>query len=97
MKRALLPALILGIGLMSGCAVRAGYMVPPPPAPRVEYYGYAPGPGYVWSGGYWVWGGRGYDWTGGRWLAPPRPRARFAQGHYARRHGTYFYVPGRWR
>lgn len=52
-----------------------------PPAPRVEYRGYAPAGGYVWIDGYWNWGGVSYLWVPGRWLAP-RP--------------GYVWVPHRW-
>ena len=45
-----------------------------PPPPRVEYRTVAPGPGYAWVGGDWVWGGSRYDWRPGRWV-PPHGRA----------------------
>lgn len=46
-------------------------VVPPPPPPRVEIIGVAPGPGYVWIGGAWRWGGARYYWAPGYW-GPPR-------------------------
>ncbi len=38
-----------------------------PPPPRVEEYGPAPGPGFVWIGGYWGWAGGRHEWVGGHW------------------------------
>ncbi|MEL4419562.1 hypothetical protein, partial [Shewanella algae] len=34
-----------------------------PPPPRFEEYGPAPGPGYVWLGGYWGWTGVRHEWV----------------------------------
>jgi hypothetical protein len=41
------------------------------PAPRIEYRGPVPGPGYVWIGGYWNRIGTRHAWVPGRWAAPP--------------------------
>src|SRR5208283_4213754 len=74
---ALLPAL----AMTSGCvvAVRPApaavvYTEPQevvvtelPPAPVAEYVGAAPGPGFIWIGGY-------YHWSGVRWV--------WFRGHY---------------
>jgi hypothetical protein len=100
MKRALIPTLLLSAAslLSVGCASHvayAGYYGPP--APRPEYYGYAPGSGYVWTPGYYVWAGRGYNWVGGRWTLPPRPHARWVEGRYERRNGHADYSGGHWR
>ena len=40
-----------------------------PPAPQYEVVGVAPGPGFLWIGGY-------YHWYGGRWV--------WYRGHYER-------------
>jgi len=42
------------------------------PAPRIEYRGPPPGPGYVWIGGYWNRSSARHTWIPGRWAAPPR-------------------------
>ena len=65
---------------LSACVVypaRGYYVAGPavtiaPPAPRVEVYGVAPAPGYVWIGGYWNWVGAQHVWVGGHWEAPHR-------------------------
>lgn len=43
----------------------------PPPAPRYEPIPVAPGPGYLWIGGYWSWQVNRHVWIGGRWALPP--------------------------
>ena len=62
-KSLLLGVAVLGT-ILTGCAARNGYAAVrfgPPPAPRYGIVGYAPGPGFVWTEGYW-------DWRGGRWF-----------------------------
>ena len=100
-KGTLVLVSMLAMGATSGCAARTTYgaayvRVPPPPA-RVEVYGVAPGPGFVWVNGYWAWRGGGYAWAPGYWARPPRPRARWVSGYWSYRHGGYRYRPGCWR
>lgn len=58
------------------------YIGSPPPSPRYERRGYAPGPGYTWVGGYWAPNGRHYRWVPGRWDQPPYAGARWNHPHY---------------
>jgi len=99
MKRILLPTILLAAAsfLSLGCASRAYVAYYGPPAPRVEAYGYAPGPGYVWIPGYYAWAGGNYNWVGGRWAVPPRPHARWVEGRYIHRNGHSEYTGGHWR
>ena len=83
--------------MLLGCAGRAYVGYYGPPAPRIESYGYAPGPGYVWTPGYYAWAGGRYNWMGGRWAQPPRPHARWEEGRYIRRDGHSEYTGGHWR
>src|SRR5258705_2150200 len=46
-----------------------------PPPVRVETQTMAPGPGYVWTTGYWRWTGSDYVWVPGSWLTRPKPAA----------------------
>src|SRR5206468_7992469 len=46
-----------------------------PPVVRVEAQTVSPGPGYVWTRGYWRWTGAGYEWVPGTWIVRPSPRA----------------------
>ena len=98
MKRTLLASIVLaGSALMfSGCASRGAVYVGGPPAPRVEYYGVAPGPEYVWLPGYYNYGSSGYVWVGGRWGRRPHSGARWVDGGYARRGNHFEHREGRW-
>jgi outer membrane lipoprotein SlyB len=67
----------------------------PPPAP-VETVLVAPGPGYLWIGGEWIWNG-GWFWVGGHWAYPPYPRAVWISGRcWHDGHGWHNYR-GHWR
>ncbi|HEX4120602.1 MAG TPA: YXWGXW repeat-containing protein [Verrucomicrobiae bacterium] len=83
----------------------SGPQVPPPtmepsapqPAPQADVLVAAPGPGYVWTAGYYDWNGAAWLWLPGRWLRPPHPGAVWWGGHWDRRHGRRVWVRGRWR
>jgi hypothetical protein len=81
---------------LSGCASGAVYYargpIPPPP-PRAYYRGVAPGPGYVWRGGYYNYGPRGYIWVGPSWVMPPRRGAIWIAPRWYGRN----WRPGYWR
>jgi hypothetical protein len=68
-----------------------------PPAPVIEARIVAPGPRYVWIPGFYRWGGAVYAWVPGRWELPPRPRAYFVPGHWARDRRGWYFVEGHWR
>ncbi len=72
-------AAVLGLAsvMLAGCVVapapgyyEGGPVMVAPPAPQVEVVGAAPGPGYLWVGGYWNWVGGRHVWVPGRWEAP---------------------------
>jgi len=67
----------------------------PPPPPIQETVVVAPGPGYLWVRGGWVWRDR-WVWQPGRWAYPPRPGARWRENRYEVRHGVRVYVGGGW-
>ena len=52
-------------------------------SPPVETIVVAPGPGYVWIGGEWLWNGR-WVWVTGHWGYPPHPHAVWVGGHWLR-------------
>lgn len=73
------------------------YVPQAPPAVRVEAQTVSPGPGYIWTPGYWRWSGGGYVWVSGSWARPPRVSAVWVRGHWVRRPRGYFWVPGHWQ
>jgi WXXGXW repeat (2 copies) len=87
----------LGLFLAIGAANAEVVIRVGPPAPIVEHRPVAPGPGYVWTGGYHRWDGRAYVWTPGAWVVAPRPHAVWVAPHYVHRNGGYVFVEGHWR
>ena len=69
----------------------------PPPVVRVETQTVAPGPGYLWTPGYWRWTGTQYVWVSGSWVSRPRPAAVWVAGHWVHRGRGWVWVPGHWR
>jgi WXXGXW repeat (2 copies) len=63
-----------------------------PPAVRVETQTVAPGPGYLWTRGYWRWTGADYVWVPGSWVVRPRPAAVWVEGHWVRRPGGWLWI-----
>jgi hypothetical protein len=68
----------------------------PPPPPPAETYVVAPGPGYVWIGGEYIWNG-GWVWVGGHWGYPPAPHAVWVTGGWYHGPRGYYHSPGHWR
>jgi hypothetical protein len=101
MKGRLLATAAVFFGtILTGCAGYGGGMMvrSAPPPPRYAMIGRAPGPGYVWTDGYWDWRGGRWFWVDSRWLRPPRPRAAWVPGRWVEtRHGQWRFQRGRWR
>ena len=106
MKARFLAPLVLFGTLLTGCVGGAYYAQSAPPPPRYGVVGYAPGPGYVWTDGYWDWRGGGWVWVGGRWMRPPHPRAVWVPGGWVqqgqrqgrgRGQNRYRFQRGHWR
>jgi hypothetical protein len=102
MKRFLLSLFLLtGLSLLisaDGCAIRTGYYAPiGPPAPRYGVIGVAPGPGYIWTDGFYAYRGGNYAWTPGRWARPPRSRSQWVPGRWEQQGRRYRFHRGYWR
>ncbi len=57
----------------------------------------APTPRHVWIDEDWEPRNGTYVFVGGRWAEPPRPRAAWVPGHWARRRHGDVWIPGHWR
>jgi hypothetical protein len=96
-------ALVIGSSLgptMAFARVDVGINVgvaPPPPQVVAGPIGIAPGPGYVWTNGYWDWNGGTWVWVGGRWLLPPHGHRVWVEPYYHPLNGHYHYHRGHWR
>ncbi len=68
-----------------------------PPAVPVETVLAAPGTGYSWVNGEWVWNGAAWAWVPGRWVLGPYPHAIWVGARWE--YGPYGWhrVPGHWR
>ena len=100
MKRRWLVATVIAVGtILSGCAAHGSYMVGygSPPPPRYGVVGVAPGPGYVWTDGFWDWRGGNWYWVSGRWMRPPHPRAVWVPGYWSPHGHEYRFRQGYWR
>jgi hypothetical protein len=99
MKRILLTGALLAAMTSAACASPryVAWRVPPPPVARRVVVGTAPGPGYVWTDGYYDLRGRRWVWIPGRWVRPPRARAVWAPGYWAPHRGGWRFRAGYWR
>jgi hypothetical protein len=69
-----------------------------PPAPvQVGVVGRAPGPGYVWTNGYYRWHGGRYVWVSGSWLRSPRVGMIWVQPRWAHQGSNWVFYKGYWR
>jgi WXXGXW repeat (2 copies) len=95
-KAGLVFAGVLGL-TSSVCSAQTVVRIAPPAPQSVVVVGRAPGPKYVWTGGYYRWNGNHYVWVGGRWIVPPRPGAVWVAPRWIPRNGGYIFVAGSWR
>ena len=68
--RSLVFAAFLALPLASFAQVEFSANIAPPELPVYEQP-VCPVAGYMWTPGYWGWGGGGYYWVPGVWVAPP--------------------------
>jgi WXXGXW repeat (2 copies) len=76
---------MLGAPATSSARVAIGAVVSfGPPALPVYYQPICPGPGYIWTPGYWAWDPvYGYYWVPGTWVLAPFPGALWTPGFWA--------------
>ena len=67
------------------------YVSVAPPTPIAEVRVTAPGPGYVWVGGFHRWDGHAYAWVPGRWALPPHGHKAWVAGHWSHHHTHGWY------
>ncbi|MGH7124762.1 MAG: YXWGXW repeat-containing protein [Stellaceae bacterium] len=100
--RALLPALLVLAMLAvpaapSKAAVAVGISVNlAPPALPIYEQPPIPGPGYLWTPGYWAWGPEGYYWVPGTWVYPPSVGVLWTPPWWGWSDGVYLFHAGYW-
>jgi hypothetical protein len=67
----------------------------PPPLPDYEQPP-CPEDGYLWTPGYWAFGGGGYYWVPGTWVQPPRVGVLWTPGYWGFAGGVYGFHAGYW-
>ena len=72
--------------------------IEPPPLPVYNHQPIIPGPGYLWTPGYWAWNGDidDYYWVPGTWVQPPEPGVLWTPGYWAWNDGAYVFNDGYW-
>ena len=93
----LAAAFTLTMGLNTACAGGHSSVRYAPPPARYGAVGYAPGPGYIWTDGYWDWRGKDYIWVQGNWRRPPHARAVWVPGTWHSSSRGYAFRRGYWR
>ena len=92
--------LLMGVLALSGCdhsTFYAGVTVGPPPPPLGwGPVGMAPGPGWVWTDGWYSWGGSSWVWQSGRWARPPRAGMVWRRPVYTRHRNGWRMHQGGW-
>ena len=77
----------IGIGVSINVAPPELPVYEQPPMPDV---------GYMWSPGYWAWGGQDYYWVPGTWVLAPQPGFLWTPGYWGWGEGAYLWHAGYW-
>ena len=67
-----------------------------PPALPVYVQPICPGPGYIWTPGYWAYGPDGYFWVPGTWVIAPAVGLLWTPGYWGWGGGVYVWHAGYW-
>jgi hypothetical protein len=67
-----------------------------PPALPVYAQPVCPGPGYIWTPGYWAYGPNGYYWVPGTWVVAPAVGLLWTPGYWGWGGGAYLWHAGYW-
>lgn len=95
-----LRSLVLAAGMLAlPVASQAGLIfsvnIGPPVLPVYEQP-LCPGPGYMWTPGYWAYGDQGYFWVPGTWVLAPFSGALWTPGYWGWGNGAYLWHAGYW-
>src|SRR5580658_5056286 len=67
-----------------------------PPALPVYEQPEVPGPGYLWTPGYWAWDAGDYYWVPGTWIQAPQAGYLWTPGYWGWGDGAYLWHGGYW-
>jgi WXXGXW repeat (2 copies) len=95
-----MAALIAIFAMTISCAqANAGIFISvgiAPPALPVYVQPPLPAAGYIWTPGYWGYGGAGYYWVPGVWVQPPMVGVLWTPGYWGFAGGAYGWHGGYW-
>ena len=91
----LLALLMLAAPALSFAQLSFSVSIAPPILP-VYSQPLIPGPGYIWTPGYWAYGPNGYFWVPGTWVQPPSVGLLWTPGYWGWRNGFYVWNAGYW-
>jgi hypothetical protein len=95
-KLIVLCALIVSLLSATSCRTRAVVTTRPEPPTAVVVRPAAPGPGYVWIDGEWVWNSGKYNYRHGYWV-PARSGHTWIAGHWVPRGNGWYWERVYWR
>jgi len=92
----MIALLLLILPASSFAGVFVSITIAPPPLP-VYSQPLCPGPGYIWTPGYWAYGDDGgYYWVPGTWVMAPFVGGLWTPGYWGWGDGVYLWHPGYW-
>jgi hypothetical protein len=93
--KSMVAACFMAIPFSSFAGVFISVGIAPPPLP-VYAQPIMPGDGYIWTPGYWAYGGGGYFWVPGTWVLAPYVGALWTPGYWGWNNGFYVFNAGYW-
>ncbi len=91
----LLVLALLVAPAVSSAAVFVSVDIAPPALP-VYTQPPVPGPGYIWTPGYWAYGAEGYYWVPGTWVLAPYVGALWTPGYWGWGGAAFLWHAGYW-
>jgi hypothetical protein len=91
----LLVAAFAGVSKAPAQIVGVSITVAPPALPVYDQPP-IPGPGYIWTPGYWAWDDGDYYWVPGTWCEPPAVGLLWTPGYWGWHDGIYAWNAGYW-
>ena len=86
---------VLGAPVTASAGVFLSVEIEPPALPEYEQPE-VPGPGFIWTPGYWAYGDEGYYWVPGAWVEAPEPGLLWTPGYWGWSDGYYMWHEGYW-
>jgi hypothetical protein len=90
-----LAVTLLIVPTLSSAAVFVSVAIAPPVLP-VYAQPPVPGPGYIWTPGYWAYGPLGYYWVPGTWVLAPFVGALWTPGYWGWGGSAFIWHAGYW-